>query len=80
MVAMAGLRSPTNPVPLVTPALQETLQALADGTRGRSYTIVMPRIGSGFAGGTWETISPLVEAQLKGIPTVVYTKHPNTTA
>jgi hypothetical protein len=34
--------------------------------------IVMPRIGTGLAGGRWPDIEPLITDTLQGVPVTVY--------
>ena len=60
MVAQAGLRSAQNPRPLKLDALASCLGELV----GIEMPIVMPRIGCGLAGGSWDEVRPLIESIL----------------
>lgn len=74
LCAMRGVRSAHAPVPLRLPALESALMTLATGL-GRlpaDLTIHMPRIGTGLAGGHWDTIRPIVERELRDWPIWVY--------
>lgn len=76
MVAQHGLRSKTNPVPLRMDALEECLQHVACSLtrRRQELRVVMPRIGCGLAGGSWDQVGPLVDATLGAttVPVIVY--------
>jgi O-acetyl-ADP-ribose deacetylase (regulator of RNase III) len=69
MVAQHGLRSHTNRHPLDLAALAECLGELADDDE---HVIVMPRIGCGLAGGTWDEVEPLVNSILYAKDVHVY--------
>lgn len=69
MVAMRGLRSVRNPVPLDLDALDQCLRHLAQSTKG---PVAMNRIGCGLAGGTWDQVEPLIEANLGAHDVHVY--------
>ncbi len=55
-------------------AIQRGLEIIAKYAIENNSTAHMPRIGCGLAGGKWEKIEPLIEAQLTtaGIGVVVY--------
>lgn len=68
MVAQHGLRSQKNPHPLDLPALQKCLVELSTS----KWPVVMPRIGCGLAGGSWEEVEPIIEACLSDLDVFVY--------
>ena len=55
-------------------AIREGLVKVAAFARKVGASVHMPRIGCGLAGGTWEEIVPIVEAELtaKGVAVTVY--------
>jgi len=69
MVAQRGLRTAVNRHPLDINALAACLRVLADDDE---RMIVMPRIGCGLAGGTWDEVGPLVESVLYAKDVHVY--------
>lgn len=73
MVAQHGLRSKSNPHPLDLDALEVCLGQLAVEARG---PIVMPEIGCGLAGGTWDEVEPVIERTLGGHDVHVYRLDP----
>lgn len=74
MVAQHGLRSRANPIPLNYSALMNCLDYVAEWALKRSMPIHMPRIGTGYAGGEWDKIEPLVRKRLyeKGLCVYIY--------
>lgn len=70
MVAQHGLRSATNPRPLDLDALHACLSSLAYGLTDEQ--VVMPRIGCGLAGGTWDEVEPIIAEVLVGADVHVY--------
>lgn len=66
MVAQHGTRSKTNPRPLDLDALTACLRNLNQSSyvSELDVPIVMPRIGTGLAGGTWDEIEPIIAEQL----------------
>lgn len=67
MVAQHGLGTKNHPLDL--DALAECLTGLANA----GVTVVMPRIGCGLAGGTWDEVKPVIDATLKDVDVHVYT-------
>ena len=55
-------------------ALQQCLEQLADFALSAKATIHMPRIGSGFAGGSWQLIQELIDQILcaRGLAVTIY--------
>lgn len=70
MVAMHGLRSERNPHPLDLPALRRCLFTLGKEINGDP--LVIPRIGCGLAGGTWDEVEPIIEDLLSHVDVHVY--------
>lgn len=72
MIAMHGLASRTNPVPLGYGELRACLVKLRGLVPGAS--VHMPKIGAGLAGGDWARISALIDEELvaHGVEVTVY--------
>ena len=60
--------------PIRYEAIREGLQRVATFAQEVGATVHMPRIGAGLAGGKWDAINAIIEAELttNGIPVVVY--------
>jgi O-acetyl-ADP-ribose deacetylase (regulator of RNase III) len=58
--------------PLRLDALEQCLARLAEAAVERSATVVMPRIGTGLAGGSWGDVEPLVKTLAERVPVIVY--------
>jgi hypothetical protein len=71
MVAMRGLRSGSHRHPLDLDALRICLATLAKEI-GRDDPLVIPRIGCGLAGGTWEEVEPIIEETLVRVDVNVF--------
>jgi O-acetyl-ADP-ribose deacetylase (regulator of RNase III) len=73
VIAQAGYRSATDPVPLRYDALAKGLAKLATQV-DRTTTLHMPRIGSGKAGGDWSAVERIIESELctAGFDVTVY--------
>lgn len=75
MVAQTGLISRINQKPLNLPALKNCLKQVYSFAKGTSYTVHMPRIGCGLAGGKWEEVEPLIKSTMT-VDTYVYDFEP----
>lgn len=79
MVAQEGIRRTAHDPPAIRyGVLKNALHAVASDVeykRSEDFTLHMPRIGCGLAGGRWSKIEPLIRECLvdRGIDTVVYT-------
>lgn len=73
MVAQHGTRGPDNPRPIRYEALRSCLDTVGEFAES-GFSVHMPRIGCGLAGGTWERVEPLIEANLtgRGVAVTVY--------
>jgi O-acetyl-ADP-ribose deacetylase (regulator of RNase III) len=62
------------PPPIRYDAVQQALAKLRVSARELNATVHMPRIGCGLAGGTWDRIEPLIDAELcaHDVQVVVY--------
>lgn len=69
MLAQHGLPNADNPHPLDLDALGRCLLKVA---AGGERTVVMPRIGCGYGGATWDEVGPLVRNILGGLDVHVY--------
>jgi hypothetical protein len=84
MIAQKGVRTSWNPIPIDYVALKECLikvsmiQAYPEyypiGDSDIEYSVHMPRIGCGLAGGSWDIIEPMIQKSfvLNDIPVFVY--------
>jgi O-acetyl-ADP-ribose deacetylase (regulator of RNase III) len=74
MVCLRGLRIEAPDPPIRYPALEACLGKICVKALDLEATVHMPRIGVGFAGGTWEKIEPIILRQLgtKEIDVFVY--------
>lgn len=78
MIAQNGIGTKNGP-PIRYKYLEECLERVADmcltlGDDNIKYSVHMPRIGCGLAGGTWDMIEPIIQRILikSGIPVTVY--------
>lgn len=74
MIAQKGIRRKHGP-PIRYSALGKALSQVAEFAKAHSAQVVMPRIGCGLAGGTWEKVSEIVQTELvdEGVDVTVYT-------
>jgi len=72
MVAQRGVRSRYNPKPIDYDALFLCLSKIPDYVSSSSRTIA-PKIGTGLAGGDWDTIGKLIVEKLENYHVVIFT-------
>lgn len=74
MVAQRGIHTNEGVPPIRYDALDACLAKLGAHAVAQKSTVHMPRIGCGLAGGDWEKVGALVEAQLtgRGVEVTVY--------
>lgn len=74
LIGQHDVRSRGGVPPVRYEAIREGLRAVAVFAREHRASVHMPRIGAGLAGGSWETISVIVEEELtgQGIEVTVY--------
>lgn len=74
MIAQHGVMPKNEIPPIRYEALERCLNSLGVIAQFQRASVHMPRIGCGLAGGKWQYIEPIIEAQLiaKGVPTYVY--------
>jgi O-acetyl-ADP-ribose deacetylase (regulator of RNase III) len=75
MIAQQGMKAAKDGTPPIRyEAVAESLARVAVFAMQHEASIHMPRIGCGLAGGKWEEIEPIIQAQLiaKGLEVVVY--------
>lgn len=74
MVTQQGIRSARGVPPIRYGALRQALNTVADAALAAGASVHMPRVGCGLAGGTWDQVGPLVDAELcaRGVLVVVY--------
>jgi O-acetyl-ADP-ribose deacetylase (regulator of RNase III) len=74
LIGQRDIRSRGGVPPVRYEAIREGLGRIADFAKENEATVHMPRIGAGLAGGSWEEISSIIEAELveKGVTVTVY--------
>jgi len=72
MIAQNGIRSKINPIPLNYHALISCLNKINKKAKRNNYTIHMPRIGAGLAGGDWIQIEKIIKRCVK-VDNYIYT-------
>ncbi|NJN18318.1 MAG: hypothetical protein HC822_19705 [Oscillochloris sp.] len=74
LIGQHDVRSRGGVPPVRYEAIREGLRAVAVFARTQGAGVQMPRIGAGLAGGNWETISAIAEAELacQGVEVTVY--------
>ena len=75
MIAQHETRTAENPTPIRYGALSTALQHVAEFAKKNDASVVMPKIGSGLAGGDWSKIERLIIEAIvaQGISVTVYT-------
>jgi O-acetyl-ADP-ribose deacetylase (regulator of RNase III) len=74
LIGQHDIRAHNGVPPVRYNAIREGLGRVAAFAAERGATVHMPRIGAGLAGGSWDTISAIVEAELvaRGVAVTVY--------
>lgn len=74
LVGQRGIASPSNPSPISYEAFEEGFASLEEHMqqRGGAWTLHMPKMGAGLAGGNWEAIERLLQMHIS-YPIYVYT-------
>lgn len=75
MIAQSGYKTAKNPTPLSYDALRECLNTVLiwiDENNFISPVIYAPKIGTGLAGGNWDTIKTILQEELTEIPIKIY--------
>jgi O-acetyl-ADP-ribose deacetylase (regulator of RNase III) len=74
LIGQHGIRRVNGIPPVRYEAIERGLKRVAEQAHAEGAIVHMPRIACGLAGGTWDKIEPLIEAELvaKGIPVFVY--------
>jgi O-acetyl-ADP-ribose deacetylase (regulator of RNase III) len=70
MIAQNGFKNSHNRVPLDYDALDKCLEKVYLSLPS-NYTVHLPKIGTGLAGGKWEKVEELIRKHMK-VDTVVY--------
>lgn len=70
--AQRGLRSALNPVPLDYTALRRCLRGVANIAHVEGWTLAMPRIGCGLAGGAWSRVEAIIQEELRNVRVHVF--------
>jgi len=76
MVGQHGIATGSNGPPIRYDSLALCLDKLVPLANILQATIVMPKIGCGLAGGTWDKIEPIIEDELQGLTVQVYDLDP----
>lgn len=72
MIAQEGTRVLGGDIPLRYDALRECLDEVQNRAESDGYTVSMPRIGAGLAGGDWKIIRSIIVSTMR-VDTYVYT-------
>lgn len=75
MIAQQGIRRrPDGSPPIDYPALEKCLEDVAWFANYNKLDVIMPRIGTGLAGGDWKSIEEIINRTLieKGVKVIVY--------
>ena len=74
LIGQHGIRRSGRVPPIRYDAVREGLQRVAEFALAHGATVHMPRIGCGLAGGSWNSIVPIIEEELtgKGLDVTVY--------
>jgi hypothetical protein len=72
MIAQKGIRPSKEGIPLRYGALHTCLDEVQKRALEKGYTVSVPRIGAGLAGGEWPVIKSIIMATMK-VDTYVYT-------
>ena len=74
MVAQNGLKKSNSQPPIRYGAVRTCLSIVAQEALTTNASVHMPRIGCGLAGGKWEEIEPIIDAELinHGVNVYVY--------
>lgn len=74
MIAQNGIKSSINQKPISYEALDQTLTYTYEYAKKNNFSIHMPKIGSGLAGGDWNKILSMIEekASFFQIETIIY--------
>lgn len=72
MIAQHGYRATQAGPPIRYDALRTCLTAVGRRVTETRESVHMPRIGTGLAGGEWETVEEIIRDTLRGIKVTVY--------
>jgi O-acetyl-ADP-ribose deacetylase (regulator of RNase III) len=72
MIAQHGTRNSGGKPPIRYNALEKCLKQVAYECRIQPWSVHMPKIGAGLAGGDWHTVEYIVENTFGDIPVTVY--------
>ena len=71
MIAQKGVLSHDNPHPIDYHALDICLEKVFTQAKKSDYTVQMPKIGVGLAGGRWDIIEPLITQNQRDVNCIV---------
>lgn len=72
MIGQHGMRTGSKGPPVRYEAIGQCLALVAQKAAELGASVHMPRIGCGLAGGKWEKVEPLIQAELSGKEVAVY--------
>jgi len=74
MIGQHGIRKTGGTPPIRYDAVKTALETVGQKALETNYSVHLPRIGCGLAGGFWDKIEPLIEKQIcdKGVAVFVY--------
>ncbi|NHN27302.1 macro domain-containing protein [Flavobacterium jejuense] len=74
MIGQHKIRKSKTEIPIRYKAVRNCLKKVADFAEGNDFSVHMPRIGCGLAGGKWNEIEPIIKEELinRNIKVTVY--------
>ena len=74
LIGQHGIKRQDGIAPIRYDAIQQGLATVGSHAAENNAAVNMPRIGCGLAGGTWDRIEPIIEAELvrRGVEVFVY--------
>lgn len=74
MIGQHGIKTTQAGPPVRYAAIEQALRGVADHAVPCGASVLMPRVGCGLAGGSWDRIEPIRVRTLieRGVPTTIY--------
>jgi O-acetyl-ADP-ribose deacetylase (regulator of RNase III) len=72
MIGQAGTKTGSKGPPIRYDALDKCLADVAKTAQEHNASVHMPRVGTGLAGGRWESVEPILQKNLSHLHVMVY--------
>ena len=72
MVAQHGIKTGSSGPPIRYDALEKCLNRVREKATSENWSLHMPRIGCGLAGGNWLLVEPILQRTVGGLDVTVY--------